>query len=264
MGKMQEALRKAQETRSRKAPAAAEREGAAPAARSAGGAGVTTSAALTSTARAGDVDPRLVALSAPTSETAEQYRTLKANLLGLSAEAPPKVFAVTGAAPGDGKTVTAVNLACSLAEETGRRVVVIDADMRRPSVHKLLGIDNQRGLADYLSGGTMIEMVLQRSRLPNLWAVPAGRVPPNPAELLGGKGMGDLLARLRRDYDFVVVDTPSVVSSPDAAVLSPRIDVTLVAVRMGETPRGAVRDAVETLRRADATYVAAVLTGVEI
>ncbi len=263
MGKMQEALRKAEEARAKKPAPQTDRDAAASSARASAGSGVTTSAVLTTGPRTGDVDPRLVALTAPSSETAEQYRTLKANLLGLSPETPPKVFAVTGSAPGEGKTITAVNLACSLAEETGRRVVVIDADMRKPAVHKLLGIDNQRGLADYLSGGTMIEMVLQRSRLPNLWAVPAGRVPANPAELLGGKGMEDLLTRLRRDYDYVVVDTPSVLASDDAAALSPRIDVTLVAVRMGSTPRGSAREAVAALHKAGATYVAAVLTGVE-
>jgi capsular exopolysaccharide synthesis family protein len=264
MGKMQEALRRAEEERARRGPTAKTEQSDAPRAATAAsfGGGLATSVAISSGPRMGDVDQHLVVLTSPRSEHAEQYRTLRANLLSLSEESPPRVFVVTSAAHGEGKSVTTVNLACSLAEETGRRVVVVDADMRKPACHKLLGIDNQRGLADYLSGGTMIEMVLQRTRLPNLWAIPAGRIPPNTAELLGGRGMDDLLTRLRRDYDHVVIDTPPVVSMMDAAVLSPKADVSLLVVRMGQTPRQSARQAAELLHKAGAKFVGSVLTGV--
>jgi capsular exopolysaccharide synthesis family protein len=151
-----------------------------------------------------------------------------------------------------------------LAEESGRRVVVVDAHLREPSLHALLGVDNQRGLADYLGGGTMLEMVLQRSRLVNLWILPAGRVPTNPAELLGGKRMDDLLARLRRDYDYIVIDTPSVVSTADASVLASRGDGVVLVVRMQRTPREVARHAVELLRKVQANLVGTVLTGVDL
>jgi len=264
MGKMQEALRRAEEDRARRGPSARPEERDAPRAGSGAsfGTGLATSVAISSGPRLTDVDPHLVALTDPKSEFAEQYRTLRSNLMSISAEAPPKVFVVTSAAHGEGTSVTTANLACSFAEETGKRVVVVDADMRKPRLHKLLGIDNQRGLADYLSGGTMIEMIVQRSRLPNLWAVPAGRVPANPAELLGGRGMDDLLARLRRDYDHVVIDAPPVNGTMDAAVLAPRADASVLVVRMDATARNTALRAVELLKKSGAKFVGTVLTGV--
>jgi capsular exopolysaccharide synthesis family protein len=264
MGKMQEALRRAEEDRARRGAAAKTETRDAPRAGTGGsfGAGLATSVAISSGPRLTDVDQHLVALKDPQSELAEQYRTLRANLVSVSEGAPPQVFVVTSAVRGEGKSVTTVNLACSFAEEPGKRVVVVDADMRNPTLHKLLGIDNQRGLADYLSGGTMIEMVLQRSRLPNLWVVPAGRIPANSSELLGGRGMDDMLVRLRRDFDHVIVDTPPVVASVDAAVLAPRADASLLVVRMSSTPRASALRAVELLRKAGAKSVGTVLTAV--
>src|SRR5882724_746039 len=203
MGKIQEALRKAEETRAQHL----ETGKAAEAVSGGLGAGTATSFALSAALRAGEVDPHLVALTEPRSPHADQYRALRDGLLAAQSAQPVKVFVITSAVAHEGRTVTALNLACTLAEDTTKRVVVVDADLRKPALHKLLGIDNQRGLADYLAGGTMLEMVIQRSRLQNLWAMPSGRVPPNPAELLGGKRMDDVLARLRRDYDYVVIDT---------------------------------------------------------
>jgi capsular exopolysaccharide synthesis family protein len=257
MGKMQEALRKAEEVRSQH-PDGAPGAAAAP---SSLGAGTATSFALSAALRAGEVDAHLVALTEPRSPLADEYRTLRTNLLALSPAQPMKVIVVTSSVATEGKSITALNLACTLAEDAGKRVVVVDADLRKPVLHKLLGIDNQRGLADYLGGGTMLEMVIQRSRMPNLWAMPAGRVPPNPAELLGGKRMDDLLSRLRRDYDWVVIDTPPVVSTGDTAVVAPRADGTLLVVRMERTPREVVRHAVELLKKAKANIVGTVLAG---
>jgi capsular exopolysaccharide synthesis family protein len=265
MGKMQEALRKAEEERARRT-AAGERPVERDVRSAAGGGfgtGLATSVALATGPRLGDIDPHLVALTEPESEKAEQYRTLRTNILAMSEPAHPKVVVVTSSVHGEGKSITTANLACSLAEESGKRIVVVDADMRKPTMQKLLGIDNQRGLADYLCGGTILDMVLQRTRLPNLWAVPAGRVPPNPGELLGGRGMDDLIARLRRDYDHVLIDATPIGGDVDAAVLSPRADVSLLVVRMGSTHRDVVRNAVAALHRAGAKAIGSVLTAVD-
>lgn len=256
MGKMQEALRKAEEARSRGADAAV-----APGAATSAGTGTATSFAISGAMRGGEVDPHLVTMTEPHSGAADQYRALAAELLALSPAQPFKVFMVTSSVPNEGRSVTALNLACAIAEKSGKRVIAVDADLSNPGLHRLLGIDNQRGLADYLSGGTMIEMVIQRSRVSNLWALPAGRTPPNPGELLGGKRMDDLLARLRRDYDFVVIDTAAVVSTSDASVLAPRADATLLVVRMERTPREVARHAVGLLKTAKANLVGTVLTG---
>lgn len=211
----------------------------------------------------GDLDPHLVPLRDPRSPVAEQYRALRTNILALQQDDPIEVMLVTSAVPNEGKSVSSVNLACVFAEETDRKVVLVDADMRKPDVHKLLGVDNQRGLSDYLSGGTMLEMVLQRSRLPNLWVLPAGCVPGNPTDLLGGKRMEDLLVRLRRDYDMVIIDTPPVIATADAGVLGPRVDGTVMVVRMHSTPRDVSRTAVETLEKARSNILGLILTGVE-
>jgi Mrp family chromosome partitioning ATPase len=151
--------------------------------------------ALSAGARRGEVDPHVVVLTDPNCLQARQYRAIRDGLAGLHWPAPPKVFVVASAAPGDGTSVTAANLAFALAEEPSRRVVLVDANLRSPAVHRLLGVDNQRGLADYLAGGTMVEMAVQRSPLPNLWAMCSGRTAPNPAELLGSKRLEDLVSR---------------------------------------------------------------------
>lgn len=263
MGKMQEAMRRAEEARAKNAPAVAEPAERGSAAPSPFATATAASFQISAQMRSGEVDPHLVALTEPRSPLAEQYRTLRTNLMALSPGQPLKIFVVTSSVPNEGKSVTSLNLAAMFAEEVDKRVVVVDADMRKPTLHKLLGIDNQRGLADYLGGGTMLEMVVQRTYLPNLWILPSGRIPPNPSELLGGKRMDDLLARLRRDYDYVLIDTPPVVSTTDAGVLSPRVDGTVLVVRMERTPREVARHAVELLRKARANLVGSVLTGVE-
>lgn len=211
----------------------------------------------------GDVDPHLVPVADPKSPLSEQYRSLRTNILALAQSQQWKAFVVTSSVPGEGKSVTSANLACVLAEQSDRKIVLVDADMRKPTQHKLFAVDNTRGLSDYLSGGSMLEMALQRSRLSNLWVLPAGRTPANPAELLTGKRMDDLLARLRRDYDFVVIDTPPVVATTDAAVLSPRVDGTILVIRMESTQREVTKHAAELLRKARANLCGTVLTDLQ-
>lgn len=252
MGKMQKAMAKA---------SGATQAGAAPATGAISATG--TALSMNESMRQGEVDPHLIVLTDPRSHLSEQYRTLRTNILAASPDAPIKAMVVTSAVPGEGKTVTSVNLACAMAEESDRKVCIVDADLRKPRLHKVMSLDNQRGLSDYLSGGTMLEMVIQRCRLPNLWSITAGSVPPNPAELLGGKRMEDLLTRLRRDYDFVIFDTPPVVSTTDPGVLSPRVDGTVLVVRMEETPRDVSKHAVELLGKARANLVGLILTGLK-
>ncbi len=281
MGKMHDALRKAEGDRARRttavAPAPAPTPVAPPPVEDVDGespAAVVDAAAplvappLPSVAARrpgghGDVDAHLVLLTDPHSAHAEQYRAVRTNILAMSPEKPIQIVVVTSSVPSEGKSVSSVNLACTMAEELDRKVVLIDADMRKPTMHKLMGLDNQRGLSDYLTGGCMLEMVLQRCRLPNLWVLPSGRVPPNPAELLGGKRMDDLLARLRRDYDFVVIDSPPVISTTDPGVISPRVDGTVLVVRMEKTPRDVSKRALEQLKKARANVLGTLLTGLE-
>lgn len=257
MGKMQEALKKAEEARARNL--AAPRASAGPSQNGA----TATSFAISAPSRTTEVDPHLVAMTDRQSRQAAQYRALRDAVLAMNPAQPHKVIVVTSSLAGEGKSLTSLNLACSLAENAEKRVVVVDADLHTPSLHRLLGIDNQRGLADYLGGGTMVEMVLQRAGLPNLWAMPSGHAPPNPGELIGGKRMEDLLSRLRRDFDHVIIDSPPVVSAADASALAPRADGAILVVRAARTPASVARHAVDLLKKARANVLGSVVTAAD-
>src|SRR6202142_2870143 len=158
----------------------------------------------------------LVTQARPQSQMAESYRALRTSLLLSNLGAPPKVIMVTSALPQEGKTTTSINVAVVLAQK-GIRVLLIDADLRGPSIHKTLGMGPRRGLSNVLTGSKTLEQAITRSTiLPNLYVLPAGTPPPDPAELLASTNMRDVLAELRDKYDHIVVDTPPTLSVTDA------------------------------------------------
>lgn len=221
-----------------------------------------TTAAITNSFRS-DLDAHLVSLVEPGGTHAMQYRILTRNLCAIAETQPAQVIALTSAIAGEGKTLSAANLACALAEDPEKKVALVDADLMDPTLHSLFGLDNHRGLSDYLAGGTMLELVIQKCRLPNLWVLPGGHVPPNSTELLGGKRMDDLMARLRRDYDYVVIDLPPVGSSPDSSVVGPHCDGAVLVVRMGSTQRDYPRQAIARLQESDTVVLGLLLTAIE-
>lgn len=261
MGKMQKALKKAQQAQVKGATATAE---AAASEQSAGASPHDASERPTEVVRSNayrsDLDPHLVALVDPEGKPAQQYRVLARNLERLAEETAIKSVVVTSAQSGEGRSLSAANLACILAEDENRKVVLVDADLRNPRIHDLFALDNQRGLAEYLSGGTMLEMVVQKCRLKNMWVLPSGRVPGNPADLLSSKRMDDLLTRLGRDYDVAVIDAPPV-STGDPGLLGSRVDGLLMVVRMEQTPEKVVKSAVSMLEQAEARVLGTLLTG---
>ena len=177
----------------------------------------------------------------PQSQMAESYRALRTSLLLSNLGAPPKVIMVTSARPQEGKTTTSINTAIVLAQK-GVRVLLIDADLRRPSIHKTLGMGPRSGLSNVLTGSATVQQTITTSPiLPNLFIMPAGTPPPNPAELLASSNMRDLLAELREQYDHIVIDTPPTLSVTDAVVLSPRADATILVIRSGQTTKQALR-----------------------
>ena len=261
MGKLHKALNKAEGTR-RAAVAIPQGSGAAA---QTGGAsqsalGTGTGAMSVGAKFRADADPRLPAIADPSGVHAEQYRVLARNLLEAAGERGHKAIALVSAAPGEGRSVTCANLACVLAEDPSRKGVVVDADLRRPTIHKLLGVDNQRGLADYLAGGALLEMALQRSFLPNLWILPAGQPTADSAQILSSQRLDDLVARLRRDYDWVLLDIPSIAAGPDALSVAQRADGVLLVVRMERTPREQAQAAVRALEHANANVVGLAMT----
>jgi exopolysaccharide transport family protein len=200
----------------------------------------------------------------PQSQMAESYRALRTSLLLSNLGAPPKVIMVTSALPQEGKTTTSINTAVVLAQK-GIRVLLIDADLRRPSIHKTLGMGPRSGLSNVLTGSATLENAITRSPiLPNLDVLPAGTPPPNPAELLASTNMRDVLQQLRGEYDHVVVDTPPTLSVTDAVVLSPRADAIVLVIRSGQTTKQALRRSRDILTQVNAKVSGVLLNAVDL
>jgi succinoglycan biosynthesis transport protein ExoP len=206
----------------------------------------------------------LVTQVRPQSQMAESYRALRTSLLLSSLGAPPKVIMVTSALPQEGKTTTSINCAVVLAQK-GVRVLLIDADLRRPSIHKTLGMGPRSGLSNVLTGSIKLEQAITRTAvLPSLHVLPAGTPPPNPAELLASPNMRDMLAQLREQFDHIVMDTPPALSVTDAVVLSQRADAVVLVIRSGQTTKQALRRARDILARVNARVVGVLLNAVDL
>lgn len=206
----------------------------------------------------------LVTQVRPQSQMAESYRALRTSLLLSNLGAPPKVIMVTSALPQEGKTTTSINTAVVLAQK-GVRVLLIDADLRRPSIHKTLGMGPHSGLSNVLTGSTKLESAITRTAvLPNLFVLAAGTPPPNPAELLASANMRDVLNQLREEYDHIVIDTPPSLSVTDAVVLSPRADAVVLVIRSGQTTKQALRRSRDILTQVNAKVVGVLLNAVDL
>ena len=206
----------------------------------------------------------IITQSRPQSQMAESYRALRTSLLLTSLGAPPKAILITSALPQEGKTTTSINTAIVLAQK-GTRVLLIDADLRRPSIHKTLGLGPRIGLSNALTGGCTVQQAIVRSSLlPNLFILPAGTPPPNPAELLASAEMFDMVQALREQYDHIVIDTPPTLSVTDAVVLSTRSDAVVLVIRSGQTTKPALRRAREILAQVNARVSGILLNAVNL
>jgi capsular exopolysaccharide synthesis family protein len=203
---------------------------------------------------------RLVACHlAPRSPAAEAFRSVRTGLLRAVAGNRPAVLLVTSALEREGKTTAACNVASSIAQ-AGKRVLLVDADMRRSSIHRPLGLpEGGAGLSTFLTDGTRAEDVVSETRFTGLSVVPAGATPENPAELLGSPRMAEFLAWARREFDFTVVDSPPLTAVTDGAVLASAVDGALLVVRASHTPRAAASRGMRALEAAGCTVVGAVL-----
>jgi len=206
----------------------------------------------------------LVTQSRPKSQMAESYRALRTSLLLSSSGGPPKVILITSALPQEGKTTTSINSAIVLAQK-GTRVLLIDADLRRPSIHKTLGMGPKIGLSNVLTGSAKLHHAIVSSTiLPNLFVLPAGTPPPNPAELLASTNMRDVLEELRGQYDHIVIDSPPTLSVTDAVVLSTSADRVVLVIRSGQTTKQALRRARDILLSVNARVCGVLLNAVDL
>jgi len=196
--------------------------------------------------------------SRPNSETAEAYRALRTAILLSMPDTPPQLILFTSPLPTDGKTVTSVNSAIVLAQE-GRRVLLVDADLRRPSISKSLGIDSGAGLSTVLAGNVLPESVILPSpQLPNLFLLPAGPISPRPSELLNSARMKHLLAQWREMFDHVIIDSSPILAVTDTVRLSVEVDAVILVVRSAQTSKAALRRAVMLLAQVNAKLLGVV------
>jgi capsular exopolysaccharide synthesis family protein len=183
----------------------------------------------------------LVAQHLPKSQMSEAFRALRTALLLSQPDHPPQVILVTSALPREGKTTAAANLAVTLAQ-LGDKTVLVDADLRKPGVGRLLNLGNGKyaGLSSYLAGVSTLDLVtIQHPAIPNLAAIPTGPLPPNPADLLSSHKLMEAITELRSKYKFIVIDSPPIMAATDAVILSVQTDGVLLVVRSGETPKEA-------------------------
>ncbi len=204
----------------------------------------------------------LAALTDPWSRVVEAYRTLRTNLEFAGVDRQPRSILVTSAREGEGKTVTATNLA-SVYALAGRRVLLIDADLRRPRIHAAVGLHNEVGLTSALVGDRRdLAELAQATPSANLVVLTSGALPPNPAELLGSQRMRDLIERAVAEFDLVIVDGPPLATFADSALLSSLLDAVLFVVDAERSRRRSVEENIDLLRRAGATVLGVVLNRV--
>lgn len=193
----------------------------------------------------------------------ETYRVLRTNVMFSAVDAPIRSVMVTSTMPGEGKSMTAFNLAVAMAMD-GKRVILVDADLRRPTVHKLCGLERRPGLTNVLVGELALEEALQDTMARNLRVLTAGPLPPNPAEILNSHAMRLIHASLREQADMVIYDSPPCLATADAQVLSPDVDGVLYVAQFGETKKSAMRHSADLLHQAHARILGVVFNKIDI
>lgn len=205
-----------------------------------------------------------IVLAQPRSPVAEAFRSLRTNIQFASVDRSLSTILVTSPSPSEGKSTVAANLGAVLAQG-GRRVAVVDADLRCPRVHEKFGLPNRSGMSSlFVRPVEELNGALQNTSFDGLYAITSGELPPNPAELLGSEKMVDILNETRRKVDLVVIDSPPLMAVTDAAVLAPRVDGVLLVIKPGATKLALVRHAVEQLQRVGARLLGVVLNEVEL
>ncbi len=208
------------------------------------------------------VDPCVVTQHDPKSPVSEAYRSLRTNFQFATLQHEPKSIMVTSSVPGEGKTTTAANFAVTLAD-LGKRVVLVDTDLRRPNVHHVMKMPREKGLADVLRGQASLEEVIRPTAAENLWMISSGRVPPNPSELIGSETMTRVMEELKARFDLVVCDAPSTLVVTDPVVLATRVDTILLVVAASRARRETIQRAIKVLETANTPIAGVVLNGIK-
>jgi polysaccharide biosynthesis transport protein len=210
------------------------------------------------------LDVALVTSAEPTSVIAESYRALRTSILLSTPQHPPQVILVSSSLPQEGKTTTCINTATVLAQKNAR-VLLIDADLRRPSIHRHLGLHDRQGLSSVLAGSCTLEQAICAvSATIALFVLPAGPLPPSPSELLASPAMREVIEQCRDRFDYILIDTPPVLSVTDAVLLSAEVDACLLVVRAATTTKAALLRTRDLLRQVNARVMGSVLNAVNL
>jgi len=193
----------------------------------------------------------------------EAFRTVRTNVLFSTAEEGARSIVVTSTGPGEGKSMVASNLAISLAQ-TGQRVLLMDADMRKPKAHEILKCKQEPGLSNVMVGSAKASEAVSKTSVPSLWLLTAGRNPPNPAELLGSQRFKDFGNSLKAHFDWIIIDTPPVMAVTDASIVAHEATGVVFVVGAEMTSRHAARRALDQLEQANAHFVGAILNRVDL
>ncbi|CAI3361792.1 CpsD/CapB family tyrosine-protein kinase [Enterococcus cecorum] len=205
----------------------------------------------------------LITLLNPNSPISEQYRTVRTNLqFAVAGDQPLRSMAVVSSGPGEGKSTSSANLAVVFAQ-AGRRVLLVDADMRKATVHKTFGLSNEVGLSNLVSGQQSASSVIQPSGVDNLSVMTAGPIPPNPAELLNSHRMNVVIEELYQMFDLIVFDLPPVMTVADGLIMASKTDGTVVVIREGVTRKDSIIEAKNRLIQAKARILGVIYNGVE-
>lgn len=204
----------------------------------------------------------IIALYNPRSPITESYRMLRTNIQYSSLDKPIKTIVVTSTGPSEGKTITAANLAVVMAQG-GSKVLIIDADLRRPAIDKVFGVNNKVGLTNLLVENKKFEEIVQRDDVEGLDLIPSGPIPPNPAELLGSQKFKNFLNLISQSYDYIIIDTPPCGSLTDAAIIGRIVDGVILVAAAGEVQIEAIQQAKENLQKVNANIIGVVLNKVK-
>jgi capsular exopolysaccharide synthesis family protein len=204
-----------------------------------------------------------VVLREPQSAAAEAYRVIRTNLIFSAPSKTGRLILFGSANPGEGKTTSVANLAASLAQN-GARVLAVDADLRRPTLHRHFGLEHTPGLSDLVVGRAKLADVVHATSVPGLSVLPCGYIPPNPAELLGSDALRDVLQALRKKYDWVLVDAPPILAMADTPVLCPFVDGLVLVIWSESSSRPALRRALDQIERVGGKLTGVVLNKVDL
>ncbi|ODA40169.1 CpsD/CapB family tyrosine-protein kinase [Desulfosporosinus sp. BG] len=205
----------------------------------------------------------LITLEQSKSPISEAYRTLRTNVQFTSVDSETKKIMITSSGPREGKSSTVANLAVSMAQ-AGKSVLVVDADLRNPTQHKLFGLDNGQGLSVALVQDQDYRQYIQETAVPGVMVITGGPIPPNPAELVGSKRMKRLIEEFSLQFDMVLIDTPPIIAVTDAAIIAQEVDGVILVLAAGEVNKDFAQRAKEQLDKVGAKILGAVLNKVDM